>query len=574
MKILGISAFGQNPSAALLSEGKMFAFAEEERFLRIKSADGFFPTKAIEYCLKESGCSLKDIDQIAVGWDHEKYSMQMPMFALKSKMFGRVEKQDGLGGVIELLSRSPKHTRKKIQLELQQLDYKASDIPVVFYSHHLSHAASTFYCSGYKESLIVVMDGSGEERATTVYVGSGKKITKVAHFNLPHSLGWYYAAFSTYLGFKAYEEDGFLMGLASYGSYNEKIQRKVDTLLQFNSGNYWVDSQISHFGKHTFNSVFGDKLVQLFGKPRHSEDPVTAYHKNLAFAVQFRLEQAISHLVHFYANKYGQTNLCLAGGVALNVKANGVLLKERKFRNVFIQPVSHDAGVALGAAQLALVNKNKNPFIDFNSVYFGPSYSNDQVKSLLDTLGVKYKKIDSVGEKAADLILKDSLVGWFRGRMEVGPRALGHRSILANPTNTAIKDTINRRVKYRDEWRPFCPSMTTKAAKNLFSDSNMPGKEARFMGVAYDISAEMAELIPSVIHVDSTTRPQVIDRGADSEYTTIIEQIGKKTGHEVVLNTSLNIKGEPMVCSPLDAIKCFYGTGLDHLIVENYLLSK
>lgn len=574
MKVLGISAFGRNPAAALIVDGALIAFAEEERFVRIKSADGRFPARAARYCLKQGQYALADIDEVAVGWDHARYRFQIPLFAAGLVLSGSVRGGKTNDGLIELLSRLPGHTLARIKLELRAIEQLSVFPRIRFYNHHLAHAASTFYCAGMPEALVLIMDGSGENRATSIFLGKDTTLREIAHFTIPASLGWFYAAFSSFLGFKAYEEDGFLMGLAAYGRPDGSLQRQVDSLLMFDRGRYSVDRFLSFFGRHTHHPVFGDKMIKLFGPPRHPSQPISQFHKDLAFAVQKRLEETICHLASYYAKSHRQQTLCLAGGVALNVKAVGALAASGLFRRIFVQPAGHDAGVALGAAQLASLENGLDPRFQMNHAYWGPEFSDRQIRDMLELSGVSFCKPDCVAERTAGLIAENKLVGWFRGRMEVGPRALGHRSILANPAGLEIKDDINRRVKFRETWRPFCPSVTVRAAKKLFPAAGETLDATRFMGVAYDIEPNRAQEIPAVVHVDHTTRPQWVDPAADDQFSRLIQFLGQTTGNEVVLNTSLNIKGEPLACTPQDALRVFFSTGLDYLIIGDYLLSK
>jgi len=574
LKVLGISAFGRNPAAAVLIDGAVIAFAEEERFVRIKSADGRFPAEAVRYCLRQANCALEEIDEVAVGWDHTRYRFRVPLFAARLTLSRSVQAGKTNDGFIELLSRLPAHTAARIRMEMQAIERLSVFPPIRFYSHHLSHAASAFYCANIPEALVMVMDGSGETRATSIYLGQGKTLREIAHFNVPFSLGWFYAAFSSFLGFKAYEEDGFLMGLAAYGRPDDRLQSKVNGLLVFEGGRYSVDKFLSFFGRHTYHPVFGDKLVKLFGPPRHPTAPLTQFHKNLAFAIQKRLEAAILHLASYYAQKHRQQALCLAGGVALNIKVIGLLAESGLFKRIFVQPASHDAGVALGAAQLASLQEGIDVRFEMNHAYWGPGFSNRQIQDMLNLSGVKYEKLDSAADRAAALIAANKLVGWFRGRMEIGPRALGHRSILANPTEIHIRELINDRVKFREEWRPFCPSITYQAAKDLLPGIDGSPLESRFMGVSYGVKENFTQKIPAVVHIDHSTRPQLVEATADNRYFRLIELLGQITGHEVVLNTSLNIRGEPVACTPRDALRIFFSTGLDYLIMEDYLVSK
>lgn len=572
MNILGISAFGQNPAACLLSKGRLIAFAEEERFLRLKSAYGYSPLNAVKYCLKEAGLSLKDIKTVAVGWDHNKYRFQIPLFLIKSWLkYGHISGDSSiLPSLKELLSQHPTLTKKRISLDLKKLGLKVKTPPIKFFSHHLSHAASTFYASGFKDSAIIIMDGSGENDATTIYHGNGLSIKQVQQIKIPHSLGWFYAGLGAYLGFKPYEQDGFLMGLAPYGKPNTKIAHQIKKIIKLTKNGYTVDPQYTLMGRHTYNQHFSDSLVKLFGKPRLHHQPITQHHKNIAYAAQNALEQAALHLAHISLQQTNSSNLCLAGGVALNIKMNGRIKESGLFDHMFIQPVSHDAGVALGAAMLASREFGHDPRFTMKHTYFGPSFSDSQIAATLKEAKVPYKKPGNITDKVAAAVAKGKIVAWFQDRMEVGPRALGNRSILADPTTKGINDYINDNVKHRDPWRPFCPSFTSHGSKDYFLGES----ESHYMIVGYDITKKLRSKIPAVIHVDGSARPQTVLKSTNPKYHEIIKKVGKLTGVECVLNTSLNVKGEPIARTPEDALRCFYSTGIDFLALGPFWLEK
>lgn len=572
MNILGLSIFGKNPSAALLVNGKLKAFVEEERFTRVKSADGDFPIHSIIHCLSTEKIKISDVDEIAIGWDFSEYKFKVPLFLAKKFIHGEIASNKNNLGFIELLSKNPNHIKSLIKYELTKINQEKKLPPISFFSHHLSHAASSFYSSGFGKSLILVMDGSGEMDATSVYLGNGNEITKIKSFELPNSLGWFYSSISSFLGFKAYEEDGFLMGLASYGEYDSGISKKIDQLLEYKDGEYHVDHELAFFGKQTQSSTYGDKLIKVFGKPRLKDEKITQYHKNLAFAAQEKLEKTVLSLANYYSNLFQVDNVCLAGGVSLNVKTNMSLFQIGSFKNIFIQPVSHDAGVALGAAQLSSLKHNERAIFPMDHVYYGTDYKNAQIKKVLDNIGVRYQKVGNISELAAEKISGGEIVAWFQGKMEVGPRALGNRSLLANPLDRKIWDKINSKIKYRDPWRPFCPSLTKKAANELI-DPRL-GKESYFMGCAHQVSEDVADKIPAVVHVDKSTRPQLVLAKTNKKYHLLLENLGQITGHEIVLNTSLNVKGEPIAESHLDALRFFYSTGTDYLAIGDFWIKK
>lgn len=572
MNILGISAFGQNPAACLLQNGKLIAFAEEERFIRIKTAFGKFPTEAISYCLREGNVSISEINEISLGWDHTKYSMQIPLFSaglwLRYALLQRYSSSNR--GLIDMISLHPSEVKKQVQFHLTQLGLDGTLPKLSFVPHHLAHAASSYYSSGFSDALIAVMDGSGEERTTSFYKARGETIEEIAHQNIPHSLGWLYAAFTAYLGFRPYEDDGFVMGLSSFGMHAEEYREKIGRIVQVRSGAYTVDPTYTLFGKHTKSEYFSDALVALLGPCRVKNEPITERHKQIAYALQEKLEEVVLHLIHAYLPTSGSRNLCLAGGVALNSKLNGKIASSGMVSNLFIQPASNDSGSALGAALVSSVRSGEDPRFCMNHARWGPSYTMDEVQTVLDEAMISYKRPQNIEKTLAQAIAKGKIVARFDGRMEVGSRALGGRSILADASRTGMDAVINRRVKHRDPWRPFCPSMISEVSSRY----SIHPLEDRLMTIIYNVPKLHQKEISSVVHVDGTSRPQSVHKSVDPTYYSIIKTVGEYTGVPVVLNTSFNVKGEPIVCSPTDALRCFESTGIDALAIEGFWIEK
>lgn len=573
MIVVGLSPFGQNPAASILIDGRLVAFAEEERFIRIKSAFGKFPVRALAYCLKEARITLREVDCIAVGWDSNAYKYKMPFIAASLWLrYGLGRGSNSYDNALhELVAWRPENALKHIQYGLYGMGYKGRIPRIEFINHHLSHAASSFYASGFENATILILDGSGEERSTTIYKGEGLDLSEIKSVNVPHSLGWFYAATTAYLGFKPYEDDGFVMGLAPYGKATDEMREKVAQLLHLQeSGEYTVNPRFTLMGTHSWNEHFSDEYVNLFGLPRQPGMQMTQRHKNIAFAVQERLEQVILSIGRTAIRETGYHDLCLAGGVALNCKANGVLAQSDFVNKLYVQPASHDAGAALGAAMIVARDGGDNPSFSQKHSRWGPSYTDEEIKHVLDESMVSYSVQKNLTSKVADAIVSGKIVARFSGRMEAGPRALGGRSILANPAIKGMNDVINERIKHRDPWRPFCPSMTEESIKRYIEKP----KETRFMTVIYDVPGKIRNDIQSVIHVDGTTRPQSVSVKEDNEYYNIIQLVGEKTGVPVVLNTSFNVKGEPIVCTPADALRCFYSTGIDAMVIGNFWIEK
>jgi carbamoyltransferase len=572
MNIIGISAFGQNPAACLLRNGKLIAFAEEERFIRVKSAFGHFPLQALKYCLIQGKIGPNDIDQIAIGWDHEKYPLRFPLFLAQQWFkYGFLSHSDTTNRVfIELLTLQPKEVEKQVKFYLATLGYKGKLAKLNYVSHHLSHAASAYYASGFPHSLIFIADGSGEERTTSLYFGDGLNLKELTHANIPDSLGWLYAAATAFLGFKPYEDDGFVMGLAPYGKPNYAIKQKIQKIVQLKNGNYTIDPKYTLLGNHTLNEHFSDELVNLLGANRLSNQNMTQKLKNIAYALQDKLEEVVLSLIQKNINKVPSRNICLAGGVALNCKMNGRITSSGLVDNLFVQPASNDAGSALGAAMIIAARNGSDPRFIMNHTGWGPQYSEQEIKKVLDETMISYKRPKNIEKEIAKAIVGGKIVSRFTGRMEMGPRALGNRSILANACIKGMNDIVNKRVKHRDPWRPFCPSIIKETIKDYVSKP----LESRFMTVIYDVLKSKKKQIPAVVHVDGTTRPQSVDKEVNPKYHRLISSVGEYTGNPVVLNTSFNVKGEPIVCTPQDALRCFASTGIDILAIEGFWIEK
>jgi carbamoyltransferase len=571
--ILGLSTFGQNPGACIVRDGRLLAFVEEERFVRVKGAFGRFPGRAVNYCLREAGATLDAVDAIAIGWDAEKYRWRMPLFFAKNWLRHGRHAEGGSYGTIwkELADQRPAAIRHRVTLGLRAAGHQGRIPRIEFVGHHLAHAASAFYASGWDAAAILVMDGSGEDHSTSFYEGRGLDVVDRGHVDMPDSLGWFYAAVTSYLGFMPYEEEGFTMGLAPYGRPRPDLEEKIARLLSLGSdGVYRVDPQYTLLGRHGFGEHFSDQLVELLGPPRLAGEPLVDRHKDVAYAAQARLEEAVLRLVRHATDGGRLRKLCLAGGVALNCKMNGVVTHSEWVDETFVQPASNDSGTALGAALWLARQAGEDPRFRMDDARWGPASTPAEVARVLEIAGVRWTEPAAVEEQAADAIAAGKVVAWFDGRMEVGPRALGARSILADATVPGMNDVVNARVKFRDPWRPFCPSLTDAAAAELLDRP----KEARFMTVAYPVREAARARIPSVIHVDGTTRPQTVSPRIQPRYHGVLARLGRSRGAEIVLNTSLNVKGEPIACTPQDALRCFFSSGIDALAIEGFWVEK
>ena len=603
MNVVGVIGFGKNPGACLLRDGKLVAFAEEERFTRFKGSHGFFPGKSVEYCLREAGLQLGDVHRIAFAWDGGKYPYQMVGHFARQfvKYRGAANRayhreRNGSGGnIISAVANIFKYTTdtltEEIRLGLRAQGLKGDVPKVEFVSHHLCHAYSTYFCSPFRESLVLTLDGSGEDNCTQLAIGRGDTLTVKDNILIPHSLGWFYAAFTAYMGFVPYRDEGKLMGLAALGEERRAQNpwpERLSKILRVANGTYEVDPTYTKFGGHYFAERFTDALVKFitdfdpslepiaYGEKasRNGGPPVSKYldpkYVDLAWGVQEKLEEAAKAMVTRAVQEHGIKNLCVAGGVGLNCKMNGELLSATPIERIFVQPAANDAGTAIGAAMIVAQQHGESVWNELEHVYYGPGYSNAEIKAALDGCKVSYEEPSDIVTRVADDLAQGKIYGWFQGRMEFGSRALGGRSIIANPVFPGIKDKVNNEVKYRESWRPFCPSMLDEAKGDYLQGAC----EAPFMIVAFPVKEEKRAMIPSAVHVDGTVRPQTITEHANPRFHELVSEVGKRSGHPVILNTSFNVRGEPIVCSPLDAVRCFYATGLDAMAIGDFLLVK
>jgi len=591
MNILGLIAcdVGGHPSACVLKDGRLVAFVEEERFVRVKQALGHFPSHAIRYCLDEAKLRLDDIDSIAFGWDANAYRWRFPLFLgrsfLKNRLWGPrtpplappPKGRPRLGsavasGLRSLLSFQPAMLLENIVLGLKDAGFKEGRIPpVTFVKHHLAHAASAFYCSGFKESAVLVFDGHGEENTTSIFRGEGKRLDLIQHIDIPHSLGWFYSAFTEYLGWNPNEGEVKLMGLAPFGKSNPKVEALVNQVLEPTKEGFRVNAQYLLYGQRSYGKFFSDALVDRLGPPRGKDEPISDDHRDVARAVQDRLEEVCVHLAGRALRLAGSQNLCLAGGVALNCKMNGEIHRRGLAREIFVQPIAYDAGVSLGAAMVKAMEGGDDCRFEMDHLYWGPEYKDAEIEAVLKASRVPYRRSDRIAQEVARFLAEGKIVGWFQGRMECGPRALGGRSILADPRRPEMKDLVNDRVKFRESWRPFALSIL----EEHFADFVKKPSRSPFMILAFDVAPEKEGLIPSAMHsVDRTTRPQTVSKKTNLLYWELLESFRNLTGVPAVLNTSFNVKDEPIVCTPRDALRCFYGTGIDVLAIGGYVLEK
>lgn len=545
----------------------MVAVAEEERFNRIKHAKPAqidnpdeLPINTINFCLEKAGITLAEVDYIASSFS--------PAKRLRNK--GRNKEFHDL--VIE--GDWGSNTGESLFYEkLRQVPQKLSDIYELdmrerfhWIDHHTSHAGSAYFVSPFEEAAILVVDGIGEIESTTLSKGEGNKIRLLKSINYPHSLGFLWEKLSIFLGFTEYDA-GKVMGLASYGDPN----RYYDTLRQFvNVGTrgFTVDHTVVRFRGNDHSG-----LEQILGRKRDPHDELEERHADIAAALQRITEEILLKLAHHLSESTGSSNVCLAGGVALNCVANSILLEKGPFKDVYIQPAAHDAGTAIGAAYFIWNHQLGNPrsFV-MDHAYFGPEYSQEEIRQALDENRLTYVHVEEIEKEVAKLVADGNVVGWFQGRMEVGPRALGNRSLLADPRNPKMRDILNMKVKHREYFRPFAPSVLVDNADDWFS---IPQKSisSDFMLFAYRVNDEKKGVISAVTHVDGTSRIQTVREGTNPKYYKLIQEFEALTGVPLILNTSFNDR-EPIVCSPQDAVSTFLKTRIDYLAIGNFLVSR
>ena len=591
--ILGISAFYHDSAAALIIDGKVVAAAQEERFTRTKH-DSSYPFNAVEFVLKYSNLKLSQVDHIVF---YEKPFLKFERLLETYVAFApRGFKSFCKSMPIWL---KDKLFQKKILLdELKKHDENFSDEKKLYFSeHHLSHAASAFYPSPFEEAIVLTADGVGEWATTTVAIGKGNKLKILKEIHFPHSLGLLYSAFTYYIGFKVNSGEYKLMGLAPYGEpkYKSLI---LDKLLDIKDDGTFMLNQ-EYFNYSTGLTMTNTKFDNLFGqKPRDSrQEQITQFHMDIASSIQSVTEDIMIKLTRSLKNEYNISNLCLAGGVALNCVANGKIKNENIFKDLWIQPAAGDAGGALGAA-LALWHIEQNQVRKINlkdamkGSYLGPEYLQSEIESQLNELGAKYKvlKDEEVIKNTVNDLTKGKAVGWFQGRMEFGPRALGARSILADARSSSMQKKLNLKVKYRESFRPFAPSVLREDVSEWFhlnSDSpymllvsnveekkciEMDSNQKKLFGIN-QLNVKRSE-IPAVTHVDYSARIQTVHQETNPKYYNLLLHFKKGTGCPVIVNTSFNVRGEPIVNTPEDAFNCFMGTELDALAIGNCYLEK
>jgi carbamoyltransferase len=441
----------------------------------------------------------------------------------------------------------------------------------VFVPHHMAHAASAFFASPFEEAAVLVVDGMGEWPVTSLYRGVGNRLEPLGQIDFPHSLGFYYSAFTEYLGFNPFDGEYKVMGMAAYGE--PRFEAELGDVLRLeDGGRHRLNLRYFNFHRDYGRTTwYSPRMVETFGPLPSSTEQPEQHSIDLAASVQKRLEDALFHLVDYLYERTGSRNLCLAGGVALNSVANGKIVRRGPFEHLFVQPAANDSGTALGAALYArhctLGQQDREPM---QHVYYGPEYATDEIEAMLQHSMLAYEEVEEPAEVAAELLAQGKIVGWFQGRMEFGPRALGNRSILADPRQATMKDRINAAVKFREPFRPFAPSVPEERSDDYFEDIG----GSPFMLRVTQVRPGMGEKLPAITHVNGSARLHTVSRDCNPLYYDLMERFGSKTGVPVVLNTSFNVRGDPIVCTPKEAISTFFNSGLDALVMDRFLLRK
>ncbi len=571
MYTLGINAVFHDSAACLIKDGQLIAAAEEERFTQIKHGKRpvpfstyELPFHALNYCLETANIHLKDVDHFAYSFDPSlllgdhtgQATIEIP---LEQGMETGPSKWTNpwdplfLSSIInaprQLTDGYPHHLQKRFK------GANPDRSQWHFVEHHIAHAASAYYPSPFTRAAVMTIDGRGEVATTTYNLGAGNDLIRLGQVDMPHSLGLLYERVTSYLGFLHSSDEYKVMALASYGK-PVFINEFRDMIKVFDNGQY---------------TITNERLEERFGPARERNAPFTEHHFNIARSLQFVLEEVVLELVHWLHRETKEENLCLAGGVALNCVLNARIRDKGPFKSMWVQPASGDAGTALGAAIYTDLQQNKQADKNYRMphAYWGPEYSDAEIEKFLQWAKVPYRKLQNIAEETADILLQDKIIGWFQGRMEFGPRALGSRSILASPMSPSMQSRLNV-VKDREDFRPVAPAVLEEDAAEWFSNAS----QSPFMLSVFDVQPDKANLIPAVRHVDGTARIQTVNGEQHQQYYDLLKAFKKKSGVPVLVNTSFNTLGKPIVCTPRDAVECFWSSPFDALVIGSYIVEK
>ncbi len=571
MFTLGINAAFHDSSACIIHNGKLIAAAEEERFTQIKHGKRPIPFStyelpfhAIHYCLEMAGIHLNEVDHVTYSFDpylllQEEKGKPKIEIPLEPGMETGPSKWTSpwdplfLSSIVNapghLIDGYPHHLQKRFK------GTQPNKLQWHFVEHHIAHAASAYYPSPFKSAAVLTLDGRGEMATTTYNIGKANELIRIAQVNMPHSLGLLYERVTSYLGFLHSSDEYKVMALASYGKPVFINDFREMICLEAN-------------GQYTIGN---ERLEERFGPSRLKNDPFTQHHFNIAHSLQYVLEEVVLELVHWLHRQAGEENLCMAGGVALNCVLNARIRDRGPFKNIWVQPASGDAGTSLGAAIWIDLQQRKtaSQHNEMQHAYWGPGYSDEEIEKFLQWAKLPYRKLKNVAEETADFLLQDKIIGWFQGRMEFGPRALGSRSILASPINASMQSRLNE-VKDREDFRPVAPVVLEEDAPEWFENASY----SPFMLFVHQVKEEKAAKIPAVRHIDGTARIQTVNRHQHEKYYDLLKAFKQKTGVPVLVNTSFNTLGKPIVCTPRDAVECFWSSPFDALVMGSYVIEK
>lgn len=573
-----------DPSVALFDENGLIVAIEEERLNNIKGSKGLFPINAVKACLEYEKIQLDDIDKISIGYSPKlwknRMNLEMELILKKACQLGDDEKQkyDFVIKNIEdsnLINRYKFFSNKKtVENHIKKRLSYDKDINIEFHEHHLSHVASAYLTSGFNEATGVVIDGVGETSATTIWKIKNGKFEKMLDIALPNSLGYFYAIATAFLGFTPWMQEGKLMALAPYGKYNSELFKKLESVINTQNDIYdaseFIEKNMSNYLMVDIEKAVKDLENITNIKARKKDELITQEHKDFAYAIQNLLELSVKNLINYAIKLTGISNVCVSGGVFMNCKMNMIIRENSNAANYFVQPIAGDAGLVLGSGLLTAQTR----IDDFNSLSFGLEFSDDEIEETLKSKNISYTKSKDIAMDTAKLLVDEKIVCWFQGKLEMGCRALGNRSILANPTKPETSKNLNDKIKHREVWRPFACSILEEHAEEVLSNYKV-GNKYPFMIEAFKVKEEWKNRIPAVIHVaDGTTRPQTVNSKDYKLYHDMIQNFYEITGVPLVLNTSFNDKGQPIILKPETAIEFFLKNPADALVIGNFIVKK
>jgi len=554
-----------NSAAAVVVDGKLVAAAREERFDRIKFSD-CFPHQALRYCLKEAGVGIKDVDKVVFAWNpgHEIEPLWGTAAVREHRQFLHYVPNNLLAQI------GGDKSNKRVRSIEESIVFDQGRTDILFAPHHDCHAASAFFLSPFEEAAVMTIDAYGDDVTHAFYQGRGNKLERIGRTLFPHSMGQVYAAVTQFLGYRANSDEWKVMGLAAYGE--PVFHEAFKDVLRFDAKRGELRFNLDYFTYYIWSPRrYSDQFIETFGPERHPGDEITKRHMDIAASFQLRVEEVVLQMASHLHERTGSDNLCLAGGVCMNSKMNGRLLEQSPFRRVYVTPSADDAGGSVGACfhYWHQVLGNPRGFALAHD-YWGPGFSDEEIKEALDDALVAYERLENPEAEAAKAIASGQVIAWFQGRMEFGQRALGNRSILADPRDPNMKDTINRLIKHREWYRPFAPAVQREHQLEYFTLD----QPSEYMQMVYPIQPDKRAVLPAVTHADGTGRLQTVNRETNPRYWGIIEEFRKLTGVGVILNTSFNDNDEPIVCTPKQALRTFFGTGLHQLYIGPFRAVK